>query len=167
MSFHCCVWVNSSNEVNILSHKQKTNPTSFELSPHKYWPIKFIPTIISHILLWTRRIKLPVFISLLKFDWTFDAHAHKMMNKILFFKHNNGHFFPNLHPPSACKKVETIHSTYRPVNEIKVRIAKRLNPCLSCKTPRFNSRLLPLRPLSKALTYFWSSGHISMVPQLA
>ena len=39
-------------------------------------------------------------------------------------------------------------------------------PCLSCERPGFDPWLLPLRPLSKALTYtcFW--GHIAMVPQL-
>ena len=39
--------------------------------------------------------------------------------------------------------------------------------CLSYGRPGFDPRRLPLRPLSKALTYtcFW--GHISMVPQLA
>ena len=63
-----------------------------------------------------------------------------------------------LHTSSIGTIVQTI---------VGVGVAQWLSPCLSYGRPGFDPRLLPLRPLSKALTYtcFW--GHISMVPQLA
>ena len=69
--------------------------------------------------------------------------------------------------PSNSMYVLIFKSQARPAGNVNSGVAQWLSPCLSFGTPGFNSRLLPLRPLSKVLTYACFLGHISMVPQLA